>query len=206
MWEKFKALRERLAGLIETYEKPAAEDATYEELFSPEFHRSAACREVVRRLTPLLGQMAFAKTGDAGEADELMKTLTGEIVHQFPVGSGDMGLQRLAMVIRGTLGHEAFETGGLPRRYYTQLPLYYLTGQDRRCMKAALDRSARPSEQGPSLAAEIAGVLGLDESSVRETLRRANRQLEDIMHRDFDQDRLRKITEGYLPWERRKAL
>ncbi len=195
MWEKFKALRERLAGLIESYERPAVEDATYEELFSPDFNRSAACREVVRRLTPLLYQMAFAKTGQAGEADQLMITLTGEIVHQFPAGSGYMGLQRLAVVIRGVLGSEAFETAGLPRLYYTQLPLYYLPVGDRECMKAALDRMANPADQGPMI----------DQGSVTETLRRANRQLEDAMYRDFDTDRLRKITEGYLPWERRKT-
>src|SRR4051794_18593517 len=175
MWEKFKGLRERLVGWKESsYERPSVEDASYEELFSPDFNRSVACREVVRRLTPLLYQMAFAETGDAGKADELMKTLTGEIVHQFPVGSGDMGLQRLAVVVRSVLGTQAFETTGLPRLYYTQLPLYYLPAQDRESLKAALDRMANPTGQV------------IDQGSVRETLRRANQQLEDVMYRDFD--------------------
>jgi hypothetical protein len=195
MWEKFKALQERLAGLVESHERPAVKDATYEELFSPDFNRSAACREVVRRLKPLLYQMALAKTGASGEADELMIRITGEIVHRFPVGSGDMGLQRLAVIIRSVLGTEAFETASLPRLYYTQLPLYYLPAHDRECIKTALDQMANPTDQGPVI----------DEGGIRETLRRANRQLEDAMYRDFDKDRLSQITEGYLPWKRRKA-
>jgi hypothetical protein len=196
MWER---IRDLIAGSSQSHDKPAIEDATYEELFSADFQASVACREVVRRLERLLYAMVFAGTGDKQKADTLMKTLVGEIVHQFPAGSGDFCLRRLAVVIRGAIGKEAFEEANLPRLYYTHLALYHLPRKERELMKAVLDRPAR-LKQGDGLADELAAERGLSREEVRQTLQNGNKRLMDIMHNDFEKEHLQLITEGNLPW------
>jgi hypothetical protein len=174
------------------------EDATYEALFSAEYPDEVAYPELIRRLKPIVKAMAYCDDPDT--AEEATNGIFAEFTHHWPGSPPEAGLLRFAWLIRNRIGQNAFYGGGQARVFYMQLPLYHIEDpQLRRCIQLQCERGFnRWTDQ--SFTQELADALHISAKQAIALSQQAWRELRDVMDNKFDQEQLKRWTEGYLPW------
>lgn len=179
-------------------DRPPLEDATYEELFSESFTHDVACREISRRLTPIVHAMSIAKTRNQAQASELTGMVFREFVYRFPVKAEMFGLAQTASIIRDVIGDKDFYVSKLPLLYYAQLPLYHIPHKMQRYdVGAMLDKGLAASAD---IVTEVASEVSGSEMAVERDTREGWKELARVMREDFEHDDLKASTEGFLPW------
>jgi hypothetical protein len=177
------------------FRRPPLASVPYEELVRryPK-ERKEAFDEFVRRLSGIvfLAAADFCKREGVERAAELTTSAFEAFLPHIVAGVPEMVLRRFAGTIRGVLDDEAFRT--IERLYYLHLPLYHLQDDEqRRCLEAML-ASGLAAE-----APQIAERLLLPVERVEQLLKAGNRELDRVMHEDFEEAELRELTEGVLP-------
>jgi hypothetical protein len=178
------------------------EDYPYERLFD---HFSSdparAMEEFDHRLWRTVFSMALERAQDEGLLEESRlkdraATLTDDAFaafeSKFDKGQSEYGLARFGETLQSVLGEDVFRRNAV--RFYTQLPLYYLTNREQRqCLALVLERglSAESFE-------EVARLKDVTVDSLKAIVFSALKALEEVKRAEFDTGELAQWTEGYL--------
>lgn len=193
---------------VKSFGSEWVETAPYEELFrrygdADSDGKRMIFAELCRRLSRLVYRATQDYVGrrkgnvSESEVTELKDKIFRSFAPEMDAGKPEFGLRRLATRIRSELDDEAFYY--IARAFYYQLPIYHLPNDEQRRILAALLQEELYKREGVSYVEQVAQDFRISQRRAAAIIKSGNKRLNQVIENDFEEDELRRLTEGYLP-------